>query len=74
MSLASSNASERTRERRAARLPLEAAARSLEAVAAMLSRYPRPSNDPNGRLLLDVMEHAKAASRAAYAALADLTK
>ena len=43
---------------------------SLAAVAGLLATYPRPSNDPHGRTLLDSMEHAKAASQAARAVLA----
>jgi hypothetical protein len=48
---------------------LKAAADSLASVADILSAYPRPSNDPNGRLLLDAREHAIAACHAARAAL-----
>ena len=59
-------------ERENARLreALEAAGNSLSAVCGLLETYPRPSNDPNGRTLLDAREHSGAASRAARAALA----
>jgi hypothetical protein len=42
----------------------------LAAVAGLLWSYPRPSNDPNGRILLDAMEIAKASAQAARAILA----
>ncbi len=41
----------------------------LYAIAGLLQCYPRPSNDPNGRLLLDATELAKAAYQAAKAAV-----
>jgi hypothetical protein len=48
---------------------LELAAQRLEAIAGLLAIYPRPSQDPNGRLLLDAMEMAKASARECRAAL-----
>ena len=47
---------------------LEMAAKRFEALAGLLATYPRPSQDANGRILLDAMEIAKASARAARAA------
>jgi len=44
---------------------LQKAAASLAAIADLLSAYPRPSQDPNGRILLDAREHAIAAAQSA---------
>lgn len=42
---------------------LRKAALRFESIAGLLQAYPRPSLDPNGRLLLDAREAAKAAAQ-----------
>lgn len=49
---------------------LTAAANSLGAIAGLIDSYPRPSNDPNGRIFVDAVSHGNAACRAARAAIA----
>ena len=51
---------------------LRDAEKSLGAVSGLLHSYPRPSNDPNGRTLLNAEEHAKAACFVARAVLAEV--
>jgi hypothetical protein len=47
---------------------LRIAAQQLSAIAGLLAAYPRMSNDPNGRMLLDARELATDAARAAQIA------